>query len=874
MSDTNTYASALPEMMAGRAGDTVSVLRQIHETLEQVARRIAPVWPLQDYVAVNPLMGYADQKFLDASRFLRTTAGFDTLMDFDYYHDHFECGFFDKSDIDCAIDELVADGVTGAENLTANQILTCLHHDELKDCAWHSDPVRAAQFHRRCRSLIETIDFYGGTDWQSIVRDEVSRHCAAHYDQGQATWANPWRHLPLYQAWRSTAGHDANFEVSGVTGFRSFVASLPHTPEAALVNLLERLRVPSRLWDEFLLCEALLIPGWSAWTQYQARESAANNQQCNDFAGLLAIQLAHECAVAERLGFEVEWSHDSIPHPSRDAESTPEELLVRLALLRSEEIAFRRKLLAQLSRDASLAVRKSALMKDDDSAPAASATQHQADKLAQVVFCIDVRSERFRRHLESASCQIETFGFAGFFGAPIEYVPIGEMHGTSQVPALIRPQFRVRESVRGDVDSARTRVIARKSAIESLRSAWKEFQTSAASCFAFVEATGLAYGWKLLSRFRDHRRDASAEETRSRKVTPHLGPSLDGLSEQGLTVEHLAELAERILKNLGIVDFARLVVLCGHTSSSENNPLKAGLDCGACGGHSGEANARFVVALLNDLTLREALIDRGVVIPDSVRFVAAVHNTSTDVMELCDIETVPDSHLGDLDELTAAVGEATIATRTERLLSLPGPAPHDLLRRSRDWSEVRPEWGLAGNAAFMAGPRDLTRSVSLKGRVFLHSYDHRHDADFIVLEQIMTAPLIVAHWINMQYYASVADPMHFGSGNKTIHNVVGRFGLLSGNGGDLMTGLPWQSVHDGQRLRHQPLRLLGIIAAPRAAIEKIVRKHEMLRNLVGNGWLQLIAIDQDRNFRFTERCHWEEIQSDRESAPAQQLMNC
>ena len=59
----------------------------------------------------------------------------------------------------------------------------------------------------------------------------------------------------------------------------------------------------------------------------------------------------------------------------------------------------------------------------------------------------------------------------------------------------------------------------------------------------------------------------------------------------------------------------------------------------------------------------------------------------------------------------------------------------------------------------------------------------------------MTAPMIVAHWINMQYFASTVDNDHFGSGNKTIHNVVGRFGILSGNGGDLMTGLPWQSLH-------------------------------------------------------------------------------
>ena len=121
----------------------------------------------------------------------------------------------------------------------------------------------------------------------------------------------------------------------------------------------------------------------------------------------------------------------------------------------------------------------------------------------------------------------------------------------------------------------------------------------------------------------------------------------------------------------------------------------------------------------------------------------------------------------------------------------------------------------------------------------------------------MTAPLVVAHWINMQYYASTVDPTRLGSGTKTVHNVVGQIGVLSGNGGDLMTGLPWQSIHDGEDYQHHPLRLLGIIAAPRAAIERVIAAHEMLDHLLTNDWLHLVAIEDNVAYRYTRNRAWE-----------------
>ncbi len=182
-----------------------------------------------------------------------------------------------------------------------------------------------------------------------------------------------------------------------------------------------------------------------------------------------------------------------------------------------------------------------------------------------------------------------------------------------------------------------------------------------------------------------------------------------------------------------------------------------------------------------------------------------------------------------------------------------------VLARSRDWSQVRPEWGLAGCAAFIAAPRAHTYGLDLGGRAFLHSYNWQQDNGFGVLELIMTAPMVVASWINLQYYASTVDNAHFGSGSKAIHNVVGRFGILSGNSGDLRTGLPVQSLHDGTKYQHQPLRLLVIICAPRERIERIYQEHELVANLVNNEWLSIVAWDGEERYKLCCNGQWQAV---------------
>ena len=765
----------------------------LEDRLDRVCGRVAPLWPLRDFVAVNPFLGLSDQAFGEAATTLRRVAGRDLLPPRAFFRDAIAEGQVTQQDLDAA----------GATAITAHER--------------RPTPQVAAS----AATVADVLDWTLHTDRTHLLIGEIGKWCAAWTDEGQAAWPTPLRHLPFYSAWRAGMRHDWAPEVAGLRGFRAVIAALPEQPVTSIAACLDIISLSVSEADDYLHRALLSVAGWAGLFRQRGWPKELAGETDDGVLNLLAVRLAWDAALYrlhDNRQFRAAWSARLLEPPAVQLDLTSD-----LALLAAQEGAFRRALAAMLKRSLRTRVVPSEV---------------------QAVFCIDVRSEVYRRALETVAPQMETLGFAGFFGFAAEVVPIGETAPRAQCPVLLRPGMLVCEQPVGANDETDARLISQLGLRRQVADLWTAFRSSAVSCFTYVEAVGVAASAALLR--------AALRRTPAVPAGPSLELDLTPRDwhgrHAGLTLEVRVDAAEAMLRGMSLTSgFAGLVLLVGHGARVVNNPHAAGLDCGACGGHSGESNARIAAAVMNDPAVRQCLATRGISIPDETWFLAAVHETVTDEVRILDTKRVPPRQIGLLTLLQARLAEAAGLARAERapLLGLPDGVclARETRRRGVDWSEVRPEWALAGNAAFIAAPRARTAGLDLRGRAFLHSYDWRADQDFAVLELIMTAPMLVASWINLQYYGSTVDNAAWGSGNKVLHNVVGLLGVLEGQAGDLRAGLPWQSVHDGTRFVHEPLRLSVLIEAPPAAMDAVLARHVAVRQLVENGWLHLSAID-------------------------------
>ncbi len=800
------------------------------EAAHAACKRIAPLWTLRNFIAVNPFIGLSDKPFIDACELVRKVAPGGMQMPPAFYQEKHAAGEINDADLEAALDF----AWKTSQGPRAGKIAK-LDVESLKQSLTYSTAPDAGH---EILTVAEAVDAAHGTSWASAVTETISQFCSEYFDEGQSAWRLPWRAMPLYAAWREKAMINLNAQALGLHEFRKRVKAMPEQPEAAIEQAAKILGISKGNEADFFHRQLMSISGWAGHVQYRVRENAMLGKEDDMMLHLLAVRLAYDTALLEQHDGAVLrefWTGSSAPS------TTPQTLELFLWQL-AHEHAWQRQLIGKMT--------------------ATGQSQAGVRPAVQAVFCIDVRSEILRRALEAATPQIETVGFAGFFGMPIEYIPFGKHEGTAQCPVLLTPKFRVRETMSHADPQTIDAAWKRQRLGKRLSYSWNSFKTSAISCFSFVETAGIGYGAKL---FRDAFAPAAGNHSHSCACGPQLDKS--AADTTGIAIDDRVQLALGALRHMGLTkNFARLVLLCGHGSATSNNPYGSGLDCGACGGHAGDANARVAAAILNDPAVRAALADHDIVIPGDTYFLAGLHNTTTDEVTLFEPDEVPSTHGGDLTKLQGWLGTATKAARRERApkLGLDG-ASADLDRqisaRSRDWAQVRPEWGLAGNAAFIAAPRARTKSAQLDGRVFLHNYDHRSDVNDATLELIMVAPMVVANWINLQYYASTVNNRVFGSGNKVTHNVVGTLGVCQGNGGDLQTGLPLQSVHDGEKWVHEPLRLHVFIEAPRERITSILAKHENVRQLVENGWLLLFAIEDEGGsyHQCLPGSHWEKI---------------
>ena len=778
------------------------------QLLDRVIHRIAPVWPLDSFVAVNPYWGFADRSFSEVAAQLQGTVGERVIMDRRWYADLLQNGKLNMVDILQATEDLGLD---------------------VDEEGWREYLRESSELPMRLPRLPELMDLRGHASVSRYVVEQISHFLAAYYDRGQSLWSIPKDpKTGLFGTWRQYTLADRSLGPMGLRPVRSQLLALSSNGAAARQWALQTMGIPQPAEEAYLLVLLKSIGGWASWCRYLLWQAELQGCSDEDLLDLLTIRMVWEALLRQTAQSKVleRWHRQIQAWIVDDKSADMEDARRGEVLLRASEIAYRRQV--------ATSIRRQPAKKKNSTAP-----------LVQAAFCIDVRSEVFRRHLEGVMPTLDTIGFAGFFGVLLDYRRQGDYAPRTQTPVLLNPGVHVMEQGTKAIIERRFRRLRRGAE-------WKHFKLSAASCFSFVETAGLSYVGRLLADTMGWHRPSIPPDEAGLSAAERA--TLQCVLPESLTLQERVAMAEFILTGLGLNrGVAPIVLLAGHGSSNTNNPHRAGLDCGACAGQTGEVNAKAAAGLLNDPQVRKSLVDKGWDLDPRCCFLPALHDTTTDRVEILGGMDDPRLDAGLLAELRQALEKAANLTRLERMLRLepdvrdPETVARNMAYRGRDWSQVRPEWALAGNAAFIAAPRWRTREMNLAGRAFLHDYDVGKDPDFAVLTLIMTAPLVVANWINLQYYGSIVDNQRQGCGNKVLHNVVGgTIGVLEGNGGDLRIGLSEQSLRDSNSgLQHEPLRLSAFVEAPIEAMDRIIDGNGALGQLVNNRWLTVIQIAPD-----------------------------
>lgn len=768
----------------------------IASTISELSGQLIKNWPLYSFVTSNPLAGLEQLPFNEAIQEVRKYIRIN--------------GYPSASVFDQALRE--------------NQIEEALIEQQLLE---NGVTISVDE------SLAQMYEMEQGNSSKRVL-NKVDRHMikwlSVFLDQGIAEWTMPNREKGFFIAWRMLAAFDRSLPKRGM------INTLPEDPIATIDHFLSNYK-PDDLYTLFKY-HLMALPGWTGYIKYLM-------ENANDWQKKYPITLVDYLAV--RLTLCIQFNKPFLPDMPNGQTDSEDEDRIKSAWLKALEMSYQKQLIEQIKSQA-----------DDIDI----GTDERPE--AQFVFCIDTRSERIRRAVEEAG-KYQTHGYAGFFGIAMDYKHPEKNISHKACPPIVESVFEATEEIHPE----KIKEANKYNFYNNLRNSLKEFiyvlKNNVPGTFAFVEESGFFYGLGLLAKtltpnfvgyFKERLNDHVGYPEMFNRISLSHQTIDEACEVPDLSTTDKTEIAKTAFDLMGWDQFAPLVVFSGHGSQTSNNPFGSSLDCGACAGNRGGHNARLLADICNDTEVRAQLAERyDIHIPDDTLFIGAEHNTTTNHIHLYN-SNVPEGYREQIQKLKNNLVKAQYIANKEQFNITRENMKKTMLeahRRTADWAETRPEWGLAGNASFIIGRRELTSNLNLGARSFLHSYDWKKDPDGDKLEAILQGPMVVTQWINNHYYFASVDNERFGGGTKVTLNVTGKYGVVQGNGGDLKFGLPLESLQEDDHIvQHIPLRLTVLIQAPKARVESILSKHKKtLYNLVKNEWIYLAVLDPESDNEVT-----------------------
>lgn len=334
---------------------------------DKAARAIPPVWPLASSVAVNPFLGQTEETLADVAARLGRIAGTEVTMPRSWYA------------------KKIADGAVIDEDLAAALAIAPAALQPIDLATLNKAVLEASPPTPRLPTIADLAARETDTDWPGLIAERFGAWAASYFDEGQALWGAP----PIkgaYAAWRAVASHDLTPEIAGLRGFATHVATAPEFATAAIARAVNRLGLKPAALETYFHQLLMSLGGWGQYARYklwQAELAGGDDSTITDF---LAIRLMWEEAFFALVDPQIAicWTeickaHAAPIQPSRDH-------LINGVLQEAAERGAQRKLAQMFAEPAAIT---------NDTRPA-----------FQAAFCIDVRSEIFRRALEAVNPSI------------------------------------------------------------------------------------------------------------------------------------------------------------------------------------------------------------------------------------------------------------------------------------------------------------------------------------------------------------------------------------------------------------------------------------------------------------------------------------
>lgn len=776
-----------------------------HDVLHDLKHYLPAQAPLKDFIHHNTLHAFQNLKFDHATRRAAKMFGYNVSLSLDEFRNLYHSKRIKHENL-----ERVIIDKKGKEHLAE-----WLNHAIKKDYDTSTSP-RIGSLRSNWRSLYHI-------NLDSVTHPKIFRILCSYLDQGISIWKFPVHEKGFLTSLREI---EKNSSISIFKTER--IKKLFLNKRCEIDDLLKILVGDESLYKQYIFDQQFAHQGWSGMVSaIEDQPESLLDPKKISIKELIILECLLEIDTLDSK-FGENWA----PLASK-TKNLPVDLFAPVAATELTEVIYIWQNAYEWSYYDSVLSGLKLVEKGKDIA---------TTKSFQAMFCIDDRECSIRRYIEDNDKNCETFGTPGFFGVEFYFKPEHGKFYSKLCPAPVTPKFLIKEI---DTNTKRKKDALFNNQSHSLIRGWLISQTLGfwSACRLFLNifkptmSPATAYSFNHMDKFSK----LTIENTNPNDKENDL--------QIGFTIEEMTHRVEGLLKSIGLVkDFAPIVYIIGHGSSSVNNPHYAGYDCGACSGRPGSVNARVLSYMANKKEVRELLTQKGILIPDSTQFLGGLHDTSRDEIGFYDEDILSNSnatlHKKNGDVFSKAL-DSNAKERSRRLVSidtnLSAQKIHEQIKtRSVSIFEPRPELNHATNALCIVGGRDFSKGLFLDRRSFMNSYDYKIDLDGKILANIMKPLGPVCGGINLEYFFSRVDNQKLGAGTKLPHNVMGLFGVANGIDGDLRPGLPSQMIEV-----HDPIRLLIIVEHFPDVVLNVIKSMDAMYEWYINDWINLVAVNPE-----------------------------